>query len=70
MGVKQNVKHFFRGLYEANLAAQRKFAALVISTFDKHRPRFAGEYAGMAQLVAHLSCNQRVFSVRFRVPAP
>ena len=24
VGVKQNVKHFFRGLYEANLAAQNK----------------------------------------------
>lgn len=23
VGVKQNVKHFFRGLYEANLAAQK-----------------------------------------------
>lgn len=34
--------------------------ALVISTFDKHRPRFAGQYAGIAQLVAHLICNQAV----------
>lgn len=25
MGMKQNVKQFFRGLYEANLAAQREF---------------------------------------------
>ena len=24
VGVKQNVKHFFRGLYEANLAAQKE----------------------------------------------
>ena len=24
VGIKQNVKHFFRGLYEANLAAQKE----------------------------------------------
>lgn len=24
VGVKQNVKHFFKGLYEANLAAQKE----------------------------------------------
>ena len=24
VGVKQNVKHFFRGLYEANLAAHKE----------------------------------------------
>ena len=41
---------------------KRKLAALVISTFDKHRPRFAGQYAGMAQLAAHLICKQTVLS--------
>ena len=25
MGMKDNVKHFFRGLYEANLYAQRNY---------------------------------------------
>lgn len=32
VGVKQNVKHFFKGLYEANLAAQKEIRGF--SYFD------------------------------------
>ena len=61
VGVKQNVKHL-RGCTRQISRLKRKSVDLAILTFDKHRPRFAGQYAGMAQLAAHLICNQTVLS--------